>query len=68
LFSVEEAHDAAEAFLTSATSFVLPIVAIDGQSVSDGRPGEMTRRLRRVYLAMAGGSELQVMSQKRDKS
>jgi D-alanine transaminase len=55
-FTVEEAHDAAEAFLTSATSFVLPIVAIDGRFVSDGRPGEMTRRLRQVYLAMACGS------------
>jgi D-alanine transaminase len=53
LFTVEEAHNAAEAFLTSATNFVLPIVAIDGQFVSDGRPGEMTRRLRQVYLAMA---------------
>jgi D-alanine transaminase len=55
-FTVEEAHDAAEAFLTSATSFVLPIVAIDDRIVSDGRPGEMTRRLRQVYLAMACGS------------
>jgi D-alanine transaminase len=53
LFTVEEAHNAAEAFLTSATSFVLPIVAIDGRFVSDGRPGEMTRYLRQVYLAMA---------------
>jgi D-alanine transaminase len=56
-FTVEEAHGAAEAFLTSATSFVLPIVAIDGRLVSDGRPGEMTRRLRQLYLAMACGSE-----------
>lgn len=56
LFTVEEAHEAAEVFLTSATSFVLPIVAIDGHIVSDGRPGEMTRRLRQVYLAMACGS------------
>jgi len=52
-FTVEEALDATEAFLTSATSYVLPIVVIDGQFVSDGRPGEMTRRLRQVYLAMA---------------
>jgi len=55
-FTVREAHEAAEVFLTSATNFVLPIVAIDGQLVSDGRPGEMTRRLRQVYLAMACGS------------
>jgi len=56
LFTVEEAHETAEAFLTSATNFVLPVVAIDGHFVSDGRPGEMTRRLRQVYLAMACGS------------
>ena len=55
-FKVEEAHVAAEVFLTSATSFVLPIVAIDGQCVGDGRPGEMTRHLRQVYLAMASDS------------
>lgn len=55
-FKVEEAHVAAEVFLTSATSFVLPIVAIDGQFVGDGRPGEMTYRLRQLYLAMACGS------------
>jgi D-alanine transaminase len=55
-FTIEEAHGAAEAFLASATSFVLSVVAIDGQMVGDGRPGEMTRRLRQVYLAMACGS------------
>ena len=52
-FTVREAHDAAEAFLTSATSFVLPVVAINGRIVCDGRPGKMTSRLRQVYLDMA---------------
>jgi D-alanine transaminase len=55
-FKVEEALVAAEVFITSATSFVLPIVAIDGQFVSDGHPGKMTRHLRQVYLAMASDS------------
>jgi D-alanine transaminase len=53
IFTVNEAYGAAEAFLTSATSFVMPITSIDGQIVGDGRPGEMTRRLRQFYLEMA---------------
>jgi D-alanine transaminase len=53
-FSVEEALSAAEAFLTSASSLVMPVVTIDGKPVADGKPGPMTRRLRRVYLDMAG--------------
>lgn len=53
-FSIEEAHAAAEAFLTSASSFVMPVVAIDGKPVGTGRPGPLTRRLRELYLAMAG--------------
>ncbi|HYY84679.1 MAG TPA: D-amino-acid transaminase [Beijerinckiaceae bacterium] len=53
-FSVDEALGAAEAFLTSASSLVMPVVSIDGKPVGDGKPGAMTRRLRRVYLDMAG--------------
>jgi D-alanine transaminase len=52
-FTVEEAYDAAEAFLTSASNFVLPIVSIDGRPVGDGRPGPLTKRLRQLYLDMA---------------
>jgi D-alanine transaminase len=52
-FTVEEAYDAAEAFLTSASNFVLPIVSIDGRPVADGKPGRITKRLRELYLAMA---------------
>jgi D-alanine transaminase len=53
LFTVEEAYGAAEAFLTSASNFVLPVVSIDGRPVADGKPGPLTRRLRELYLAMA---------------
>lgn len=53
LFTVEEAYDAAEAFLTSASNFVLPVVSIDGRPVGDGKPGPLTRRLRELYLQMA---------------
>jgi D-alanine transaminase len=54
LFTVEEAHAAAEAFLTSASSFVMPVVTIDGKPVGNGKPGALTRRLRSLYLDMAG--------------
>jgi D-alanine transaminase len=53
-FTVDEAHEAAEAFLTSASSFVMPIVAIDGRAVGNGKPGALTRRLRQLYLTLAG--------------
>ena len=53
-FTVAEAHEAAEAFLTSASSFVMPIVAIVGRPVGNGKPGALTRRLRQLYLTLAG--------------
>lgn len=49
-FTPEEAKDAAEAFITSATNFVLPVTRIDGQIVGDGLPGEISRRLRKAYI------------------
>jgi D-alanine transaminase len=52
-FTVEEAYDAAEAFLTSASNFVVPVVTIDGRPVGNGRPGPITQRLRQLYLKMA---------------
>jgi len=58
LFTVEEAYEAAEAFLTSASNFVLPVVSIDGRPVADGRPGPITRRLRELYLQMASSPAL----------
>ena len=54
LFSVDEAHAASEAFLTSASMLIMPVVSIDGRPVGDGRPGRLTRRLRELYLSMAG--------------
>jgi D-alanine transaminase len=50
-FSAAEARNAAEAFLTSTTSFVLPVVAIDGAPVGKGSPGPVTRRLMARYRA-----------------
>lgn len=56
-FSRAEAYDAAEAFLTSASSFVLPVVEIDGRTIGDGAPGAMTTALRELYIAFARGGE-----------
>lgn len=52
-FSPEEAYGAAEAFVTSASSFVLPVVRIDGRIVGAGRPGPVTRQLRDLYVEFA---------------
>ncbi|MGQ9372138.1 D-amino-acid transaminase [Azospirillum sp. A39] len=52
-FTVEEAYGAREAFLSSATTFALPVTRIDGRPVGDGRPGPVTLALREAYLADA---------------
>ena len=49
-FTVAEAKAADEAFITSASAFVMPVVEIDGAMLGDGRPGPVARRLREVYL------------------
>jgi D-alanine transaminase len=48
-FSLAEAREAREAFLTSTTSFVLPVVRIDGKPVGDGTPGKFAKALRTAY-------------------
>ena len=52
-FSPEEAYEADEAFLTSATNFVLPIVEIDDRRIGGGQPGPVSRRLREIYIEEA---------------
>ncbi len=52
-FSVAEAKAAREAFITSASSFVLPVTQIDDQVISNGKPGSLTLRLRDDYLRYA---------------
>jgi D-alanine transaminase len=52
-FTPEEAYGADEAFLTSATNFVLPIVEIDGRRIGGGQPGPVARKLRNIYLEEA---------------
>jgi D-alanine transaminase len=52
-FTPEEARGAKEAFLSAATGASVPIVAIDGVKVGDGKPGPVTRRVREVYEGWA---------------
>lgn len=49
-FTVEEAMAAKEAFITSATNLVMPVVRINGDAVGEGAPGEVARRLRAAYI------------------
>lgn len=53
LFTIEEALNADEAFMSSATIFVLPIIEIDGKKIGDGKPGEMAKKLRAIYIEAA---------------
>lgn len=54
-FTVDEAKRAPEAFLTSTTSYVMPVVAIDGVPVGDGHPGPVTRLLLDAYRRRING-------------
>lgn len=49
-FTIAEAQAADEAFFTSASAFVLPVVEVDGQAVGAGKPGPVATRLREIYL------------------
>lgn len=49
-FTIEEAKKADEAFTTSASAFVMPVVEIDGVALGDGTPGRVAPRLREIYL------------------
>ncbi|WP_341863322.1 D-amino-acid transaminase [Gymnodinialimonas sp. 57CJ19] len=49
-FTMDEAKQADEAFVTSATTFVMPVIEIDGESVGTGTPGSITARLREIYI------------------
>jgi D-alanine transaminase len=49
-FTIEEARAADEAFITSASTFVMPVVEIDGVPLGGGVPGQVAPRLREIYL------------------
>jgi D-alanine transaminase len=52
-FTVEEAYQAREAFLTAASAFVLPIIEIDGHKIGGGTPGPVGRAFRQLYIEEA---------------
>lgn len=49
-FTIEEAQGGDEAFISSASAFVMPVVEIDGVQLGDGTPGDRVARLREIYL------------------
>jgi len=52
-FSVKEAYAAREAFVTSASGGVLPVISIDGNAIGEGQPGAATRRIHALYAEFA---------------
>lgn len=52
-FTIAEAQAAREAFVTSASATVMPVVTIDGRAVADGKPGPVTLRLREKFHDLA---------------
>jgi D-alanine transaminase len=52
-FTVREAKDAREAFLTAASQIVMPVIAIDGEKIGDGRPGAVAKALRAHFYEVA---------------
>jgi len=55
-FTIEEAYSADEAFYTSASVFVMPVISIDDRVVNDGMPGNLTLKLRNLYENFAKSS------------
>ncbi|MDO5528478.1 MAG: D-amino-acid transaminase [Paracoccus sp. (in: a-proteobacteria)] len=49
-FTPDEAKAADEAFVTSASAFVMPVVEIDGARIGEGKPGPVAQRLRDIYI------------------
>ncbi len=49
-FTIAEAQEADDAFTTSASAFVMPVVEIDGTPIGDGTPGRVAKRMREIYL------------------
>jgi D-alanine transaminase len=52
-FTPADAVAAKEAFITGAGSLVLPVVAVDGKPVGDGKVGPLAMKLRRLYIEQA---------------
>lgn len=57
-FTVKDALGAAECFLTSTTSAVMPVIKLDGKTIADGTPGTLTRALQTIYAAHEADAEI----------
>lgn len=55
-FTLDEVKAAQEAFITAATLFVTPAIAIDGKKIGNGAPGPIARRLRETYISLASAA------------
>lgn len=55
-FSIEEARNAKEAFVSSSTLLIMPVVEIDGHRIGDGQPGQCSDKIRQNYLAAVQGA------------
>ncbi len=53
-FTLEEAKNAAEAFVTAATGLVTPVTEIDGVKLGSGKPGPITRGVQKLYYTAIG--------------
>ncbi|MEM9763634.1 MAG: D-amino-acid transaminase [Pseudomonadota bacterium] len=52
-FTIAEAQEADEAFITAASTFVCPVVSVDGVALGTGAPGPVAKRLREIYISEA---------------
>jgi len=57
-FTLERALNADEAFVSGASSYILPVIKIDDHELSGGKPGELTLQLREIYLEHARASSI----------
>ncbi len=55
-FALSEAYTAREAFISSATQIVIPVVRIDSHMIGDGKPGPVATALRRAFHGYAEAS------------
>eukprot|EP00977_Amphora_coffeiformis_P020875 scaffold8602_cov196-Amphora_coffeaeformis.AAC.33 len=49
-FTLQEVYQADEAFCTSSSNFVMPVIEMNGKPIGNGKPGPLTQRLREIYI------------------
>jgi D-alanine transaminase len=65
-FTVSEAKSAKEAFVTSASALLMPVIEIDGSQIAEGKPGPITMELRRIFYDHAEMSSRHRLLQQSD--